>query len=315
MPNDVFQIKPACRENTPALIALWGESTSGKTYGAILLARGLVGPKGKIVLIDTENRRSKVYSDLAGGWDHMDFQPPFSPERYIQAMSTAEKAGAKVIIIDSASHVWEGQGGVLSMAEAVNQQGLLKWQKPKLAYKRMLNYLLRAPTHVIFCLRAKDKIVQMKNAKNETELIHMGPTPIAEKNFIYEMTIAMRLGKDHLPTDIKCPPQMAGLIKPDAMISLDTGRAIADWLAGGTPVDQGALDILRQAKDVAAEGTAAFRKYWKTLKADQRNLVKTIMPEIESICFEADENKKQLAQATAEETGAAAPQTPVGNLV
>ncbi|MBF0186198.1 MAG: ATP-binding protein, partial [Magnetococcales bacterium] len=41
---------------------MWGGSSSGKTYSALRLARGLVGPQGKIGVIDTENRRALFYA-------------------------------------------------------------------------------------------------------------------------------------------------------------------------------------------------------------------------------------------------------------
>src|SRR3954470_5435151 len=93
-----FQVVEAKREAVPALIALWGFSDSGKTYSALRLARGLVGDKGKIALIDTENRRAKFYAGMFGGWLHLDLQPPFTPARYMAAHDAAIKAGANVII-------------------------------------------------------------------------------------------------------------------------------------------------------------------------------------------------------------------------
>lgn len=44
--------RKAVRKGTPALISLWGVSGSGKTYSALTLARGLVGPEGTIGLIE-----------------------------------------------------------------------------------------------------------------------------------------------------------------------------------------------------------------------------------------------------------------------
>ena len=41
-----------------------GPSGSGKTFSSLKLARGLVGPTGKIAFIDTENGSGKLYADL-----------------------------------------------------------------------------------------------------------------------------------------------------------------------------------------------------------------------------------------------------------
>lgn len=149
MGNKSMIIKPAVRAFQPALIALWGGSSSGKTFSALRLARGLVGPHGKIGFVDTKNRRGLFYAGQAGGlWDHLDLQPPFTPERYIEAFRAFEHAGGyNSVIIDSASHVWEG--GVMKQADNNSSKGLSKWAKPKKSLKKMINVLLRSHCHVI----------------------------------------------------------------------------------------------------------------------------------------------------------------------
>ena len=60
-----------------AKISLAGVSGSGKTYSALLLAKGLADG-GKILVIDTEACRSKVYQNLCD-FDVMEFLEPFDP--------------------------------------------------------------------------------------------------------------------------------------------------------------------------------------------------------------------------------------------
>ena len=92
-----FVIKKSTRKDSKVLISLAGLSGCGKTYSAILLARGLVGPKGKIGFIDTEQCRASLYSDLAGGFDVINMDAPFSPERYIKAVDAFKKANVVVV--------------------------------------------------------------------------------------------------------------------------------------------------------------------------------------------------------------------------
>src|SRR3990167_6904142 len=194
----VFKIMPAVRKQIPGLFGFWGFSDSGKTYSALRFARGLVGPKGKIVLADTENERAKLYAGKFGGGDHIDFQPPFTPERYRAALDAAVGATAAVLIVDSFSHVWEGEGGVLDMADNAKtssgkvMEGLGKWKRPKMAFKRMANAMFRAPIPIIFCLRAKDKNVQVGKGK-EAQIVPIGEAPICEARFVYEMTVSVHL--------------------------------------------------------------------------------------------------------------------------
>ncbi|MBF0400757.1 MAG: AAA family ATPase [Magnetococcales bacterium] len=297
-----FEIKPAVRVFQPVLISLWGGSSSGKTYSALRLARGLVGPQGKIGVIDTENRRALFYAGKVGGqWDHIDFQPPFTPERYTEAFRAFEHVGGySCVIIDSASHVWEGEGGVLDQADNNNAAGLAKWAKPKMALKRMINTLLRSGCHVIFCLRAKMGVAQ-EGRGPQAKIYNSGLEPIMEKNLIFEMTVSILFGPDHKPLfqsageryfvnpiipAIKAPEEILRAIKPGEYISEATGKAIADWLSGAT------RDVLDEARRMSARGVDAFRGWWPTLTREEKEFLTPHVPELQSIAAKADEDAK-----------------------
>jgi len=119
-----LEFKPAVRENVALLIGFDGASGSGKTFTALEVATGLAeaigaaqGRPGRIFGIDTERGRMLHYADdftfMYGAID-----PPFTPESYGAAIAAAERGGADVIVIDSFSHEWEGEGGVREMADA-----------------------------------------------------------------------------------------------------------------------------------------------------------------------------------------------------
>lgn len=300
-------ITKAERKGNPALIGLWGPSGCGKTYSALLMARGLVGPEGKIGMIDTENKRGEFYAELAGGWDHLDFQPPFDPDRYISTMKEFEEAGEYgCLIIDSQSHCWAGEGGVLDQADKNPNKGAQTWKKPKMAYGRMLNYLLRAPFHVIFCLRAKEDYNW--NAKQPEML---GLAPICGKGFIYEMTVSILLGQDHMPMfkgdlvhpeipSIKAPEALFGTIKPGEFLGEENGKAIAQWVAGAANVDKDLEKLKREARDIATFGTKRMAEFWKGLGSDKQHRLASILGELKSIAANADE---PIEETDADETG------------
>lgn len=274
-----FQLKPAKKEAVPPLIALWGKSGSGKTYSALLLARGLVGTKGKIAVIDTENGRAKFYSGLGGEWLHMDFQPPFTTERYSEAFKACEAQGADVIIVDSMSHCWEGVGGVLDKAEEVGGYGLNKFKTPKIAHKRMVNDLLRSPIPVIFCIRAKEAIQQIGKGK-DMEIKNLGWQPIAEKNFIYEMTVDLHMTKDgkyDLATSKTIPEALRNVIKADGTVGVEMGTAIADWAGSGVAIDAEFIKLKRDGQDAAARGMEAYTTWGKALTPEQRKKVEHLL--------------------------------------
>ena len=282
MSEFAFELKPAKKEAIPALIGLWGKSGTGKTYSAILLARGLVGAKGKIAVIDTENGRAKFYSDLAGGWLHLDLQPPFSPEKYSAAFKYCEDQGANVIVVDSMSHVWEGEGGVLDAAESAKSstgkalKGLAKFKAPKIAHKRMSNNLIRGAIPVIFCLRAKDAVKQVGSGDN-MEIVSLGVQPIAEKNFVFEMTLDLHMTKDghyDLSTSKTVPEALRSVVKPDGRVGEEMGAAIAQWAGSGVAVDPAFIRTKQAGDDASSQGVAAYTAWLATLAPDVKATVK-----------------------------------------
>ena len=75
----ILNIAPAERAGAHLLIQLYGPPRSGKTYTALRVARGMVGPKGKIGVLDTESGRARLYSDkVPGGFVVGELTPPGS---------------------------------------------------------------------------------------------------------------------------------------------------------------------------------------------------------------------------------------------
>lgn len=297
-----FELKEAKKESVPPLIALWGASGSGKTYTALLLARGLVGPKGKIAVIDTENGRAKFYSDLVDGWFHLDLQPPFTTEKYSAAFKFCEEKGANVIIVDSMSHVWEGEGGVLDKAEDIGGFGLQKFKKPKMDYKRMLNNLIRSPIPVIFNLRAKEAVQQIGSGK-DMKIVNKGLQPIVEKNFIFEMTVSLNMIKDG-KFDIansKIPAPLKSKIKEGMTIDSSVGMAIAEWAGSGVQIDEETIKLKRDGKDAALKGEEEYVKWGKSLTESQRAKVSIYIKDWLNDAKEADKTKNEQTQVEQEE--------------
>lgn len=232
-----MQIRPATRQGVNPIVSLYGESGSGKSYSALLLARGFVGPKGKMVQIDSENGRGELYADVKeiGGYDVLPLSEPFSPMRYIEAIDAVEKSGAAIGIIDQASSEWDGIGSVLDMAEENREKSgasLNNWRKPKMEHALFIQKLLRSPIPWVVLLRAKYKTRQVKNG-GKTEIVrdeHL--TPLQADDFIFESTIHGYITLDHnfWPTKIS-HPALAACLPNGKPITLEHGRLLAQWCA------------------------------------------------------------------------------------
>lgn len=288
----------AVRKGSHVIVGLYGESGSGKTYSAILLARGLVGPTGKLAMLDTETGRGLIYAKVAGGYDYAELTPPFTPERYVEAIKAAEAAGYEALVIDSASHEWEGLGGILETAESSGKQGLVKWAAPKARHKRFVQALLSTRMHLVLCLRAKEKLVQGRNpATGKEEIVSQGYVAVQDKRFIYETTVQLRMngnGKRGTYVVEKCPEDLLGAFPEGAKISAETGRAIAEWVAGGAPIDHALEALKREAEEAAAGGTEAFRTWWASDSAKPRRAaLRDFLPNLQSIAQEADAERER----------------------
>ena len=273
-----MQFKPAERKNTIPIIGLYGLSGCGKTMSALLLARGLVGERGKVGLIDTETGRGQLYADvIPGGYNTLELSDPFTPQRYIEAIDAAISAGLDCLIIDSGSHEWEGLGGVLDMArqneENTGKAGLHNWKEPKLQHNRFVMKLLQAPFPVIVCLRAKYKSRQVKNGGKNEVVRDDHATPLQAEDFIFELTAHAEVKADHTIHLTKCShPQLRECFPTDKPISTETGAAIAQWAKGGAAAS--AEDLLPKAREAAKGGRDGLRAFWKGLSRAEREALK-----------------------------------------
>ena len=264
-----FTIRPGVREKIGLLFGIAGASGSGKTFSALTLARGIANGTGRIAVIDTEAGRALHYAPKPGekadasrgtfDFLHLDFGPPFTPERYVEAIRACEDAGATVVVIDSMSHEWNGEGGCSDMAEeaaiaaATDREGNFQawrleamtgpsWKKPKLRHKRMMARLIQTRTHLIFCLRAEEKVkfqkVPGKNGKEKTEIVPIGFQPICEKAFLFELSGSMcmhpdRPGRPDYALQHKLNDQLQAIFPPDRTVDAEAGKRLRDWAESG----------------------------------------------------------------------------------
>jgi len=289
----------ATRAGTKALIGLYGESGSGKTYSALMMGRGLAGPDGLVMLIDTENRRGEMYSDaIPGGYKVMQLVEPFSSDRYAEAFLAAEQAAAgrrSCLVIDSFSHEWEGAGGVVNSAEAIAEAAAARynrawdgtvqfghWKTPKQAHKRMMLKMLGSPMHIICCLRAQYASHQVEQkdyakygitSKARTTVIRDEfQTPIQDKKFIFEMTANIELSNKQpgVPILRKCPEMLLPALQTTPQLSVEVGQAIADWTDGGAAETFDQAELESEAQAAAHKGTEVYREHFGKLNAQEK---------------------------------------------
>jgi hypothetical protein len=278
----MFEFTEAKRENVSLLIALAGPSGSGKTKSALRLAEGMADGR-PIAFIDTEARRGLHYAD-AHKFLHVDMRPPFKPERFIEAIRAAEKSGAAVVIIDSFSHEYDGQGGLIDWADELAERGVKSpgnWKEPKMAHKRLMNELLQCRASIIFCLRADEKIEIIREG-GKTQVRPLGWTPICEKRFMYEMTASFTLTADrpgvpNFSLPHKLQEQHRSFFPECQFIDEQSGSELAGWAKGGVappatpPRDR--AELMPMGDQAAETSLMMLKVFWENLTPAEKQVV------------------------------------------
>lgn len=225
-----FQISKAERTKVKLRIALIGPSGGGKTYSALRLAKGI---GGKVVLIDTEAGRGLHYAQEFD-YFHIPFDPPFTPERYIEAIEAAEAYGAETIIIDSASHEWVGKGGLLETHGNMPGNSWANWRQITPRHDKFLDKLLRSSSHIISCLRGKDEYVaEEKDGKQTPKKVGMGPQ--MRDGFEYEAILTFLIDQqNHVASAMKDNTHLFDG-KFDKLTEKD-GELLREWAESGKAV-------------------------------------------------------------------------------
>ena len=241
----MYVFKQAKKEAVGLLIGLVGASGSGKTYSAMRLASGIVGKGNRFAVIDTEARRALHYADMFE-FDHCELGSPFRPDNYANAIQAADKAGYKAIVVDSVSHEWAGEGGILDWQEEelTRMAGddyrkresckMAAWIKPKMSHKQMVQRLLQVNSHLILCFRAEEKTKMEKDANGKMQIIPIGWQPVCSKELPYELTVSFLLTADKpgIPQPIKLQEQHKVMFPSGKLLCEESGVLVTEWAAG-----------------------------------------------------------------------------------
>ncbi len=216
------------RKQAKIKLALQGSAGSGKTYSSLLLAKGLTnGDFSKVAIIDTESGSADLYAHL-GNYNVMTMDAPYSPEKYIEAISICESAGIKVIIIDSISHCWDY---LLDIHSKMPGNSFTNWGKITPRQNAFVNKILQSNSHIITTMRVKqDYVLNQKNGKFVPEKV--GLKAIQRNDLDYEFTIVFDIDITH---EAKASKDRTGLFidKPEFVINTSTGKKIRLWCDEG----------------------------------------------------------------------------------
>lgn len=245
-----YEFTRAARTKTIVKGGFAGETGSGKTYSTLLLAKGLA-QGGLVIAGDTERGRMSDYADEFQ-FDVADIRAPYRPQAYIDFLEQAYSMKPAVVILDSGSHEWVGDGGCLEwhsevtaeMASKYNENpekyNFTAWGKVKPTHNKLITLVSVAPCHLLITFRAKEKHEQLKikqaNGYMKTEINPRGLCPDGAEDFPYEMDFIgmMRGNKPGVPefTYKALSHKWAKFFEPGKPITEATGVALAQYCNG-----------------------------------------------------------------------------------
>mgnify|MGYP001182224506 CR=1 FL=1 len=278
----MFQITEAVREQLIGAIAFTGPSGSGKTLSMLKTAKGMMDKKygtsiseidkwKKIGVIDTEHKRSLIYAQTSGfnvtidTFLHLDFQKPYTVDRLDQAIKALKDHGCEVIIIDSLSHFWEGDGGLLDLQQQFGGT-FQAWRDVNPYYNYFIS-LITGEKHQIDTLcgiRSKQAYEVSTTETGKLEVQKLGLKPVQRDSLEYEFQIVFGINMNHQAVALK---DNSSIFQFPHQVETETGEKIYEWLKEGKDViaEQNAkkeelIGIINEYKEHANESMSNYTK-------------------------------------------------------
>lgn len=280
----------ATRSQLKARVAFAGPTGAGKTWTSLEWAT-VLADGGRIAVVDTERGSASLYSDRFD-FDVLTFDPPYEPGRLADILKTAESHGYAVVVVDSLSHFWEGEGGTLDMVDAAAQRAhgnsFAGWKVGTPALRHLIDTMLGLDAHLIATMRSKMDYVLEEDDRGKKVPRKIGMAPVMRAGVEYEFTLVGDLDLEHRLTITKsrCDRLADEMVQPGR--AGDAAETFALWLGKGEPmIDAPLADSIAERLN-AAGGDA--RKAWRSrfgvaprqLRASQSDEAVAFVAEIEA---------------------------------
>ena len=239
-----FQAKKAKREKIYVKIALMAPSGGGKTYGSLRLSKGMAeeieketGKKARILFANTEAKRGYYYANEFD-YDIVDIDPPHNPEKYVELIEFAVNEGYDILIIDSASHEWEGKGGCLELQQQAGGT-YQSWARVTPRHAKFVNAIADSPIHVIATMRGKDQYEMTKDDRGKTAVQKLGIGARQREGFEYDFSVTFLIDQKTNTAEVQKDNTHIFENEGPTILSETHGKKIIQWAnlgEGYTPI-------------------------------------------------------------------------------
>jgi hypothetical protein len=272
MNSQVLQLKKAARRKAYLKMGITAPAGGGKTAGSLLLAFGLMKEKypnlpdekvwEKIAVIDTENGSGELYVNSViantkiGEYNAITLTAPFNADKYINAIEICENNGIEVVIVDSTTHLWAGEGGLLEKQNTVatkskSGNSYTAWREVTPDHNKFVDKMLQCNMHLIATMRSKMEYVQEKDEHGNSRVRKLGLKPVQREGMEYEFTVFLDIDDNHTAVASK---DRTGLLDGKTFkINPQVGRDLMNWLDSGSDEAPVVLADNRTLADVKRE--------------------------------------------------------------
>ena len=194
--------RKATKEQAFARVCLDGPSGAGKTWTGLVTATALADG-GTVAVIDSERGSASLYADLFD-FDVMEIDGSYDPTKYVRAIRDAQAAGYKALLIDSLTHAWSGQGGVLDQVDAAKSRfggnTQRAWAVGTPLWQGLIDAILQANLHVVCTIRSKTRWVEEDDGRGKKGYRRAGTEPVARDGIEFEFQV---VGDMDSPFEVK----------------------------------------------------------------------------------------------------------------
>lgn len=239
-------------------LAIEGPSGSGKSYTALRLAMRLAKLRkeqgignGKVAVVDTESGSLSKYfgdSNPDGGTFDFDVIPQefwrrdgYTVPRLIEVIKNAASNRYSVALIDSISHFWFAEGGLLDVvdkaaARSSSKNTYFAWKEATPLHNQLITTILGSDIDVIACMRTKTEYVIESGPGGKQTPRKIGMAPIQREGLEYEFDIVIDVDLEHnaIIGKTRCSALIGKVYKFAGAELADT---INEWLTTGTKIE------------------------------------------------------------------------------
>ncbi|MFL6556251.1 MAG: AAA family ATPase, partial [Bacillus sp. (in: firmicutes)] len=195
----------------------------------------------KIALIDTEHERSLVYEGVSvgdtkiGQFLFVMLDAPYSLSRYEAAVKAAKGAGAEVVVIDSISHAWEAEGGLLDVQQ--DKGGNFQaWREVNPIYAKFIDLVtgVTFKIHTLSTMRTKQEYHVGATETGKLTVQKLGLKTVQRDSLEYELQLVFNIDMDHIARPAK--DNTLGMFDRHQVINAEYGHKLIKWLEKGEDV-------------------------------------------------------------------------------